>query len=295
MTEPLVDDSLALPDGRTLAWAEYGDAAGEPLFFFHGLPGSRRFCLALADDASALGIRIVAPDRPGFGGSTFQPDRKFTDWPADVAALADHIGVDRFIVSGISGGGVYVLTSAHQLSDRVRSAGVISGAGEMKSAADFEGMHDQNKAIFQLALDAGADGVATAMAPMIEMLKGDPQVAMQAFMAGAPPADVELLERRADIREMMPTDALEAMRDGVAGTAHEAAMFVRPWGFDVGEITVPVVLWHGDDDRNAPLSHAQALADRIPNAELVVWTGMGHLTAIDRVQDILGHLLKVAK
>jgi pimeloyl-ACP methyl ester carboxylesterase len=131
------------------------------------------------------------------------------------------------------------------------------------------------------------------MKPMVEMLEQAPDLADQAEMGGLPPADVEILKRRPEISEAMRADGIEALSNGVEGAAYECCMFVKPWGFDVSEIKVPVVIWHGDDDRNAPLSHAQALAAAIPHAELVVWTGMGHLTAIDRLDDVLGRLLEV--
>lgn len=293
--EPLVDSTLELPDGRTLAWSEYGAAGGEPLLFFHGLPSSRRFAGALANDAASLNLRVVAPDRPGFGKSTFQPGRTFVDWAADVQALADHLGIDRFSVAGISGGGPYTLSVAHALPERVRAAGVISGGGDMSAPDAFEGMHAENRALFELALSGGSDAVAEAMAPALDMLQADPDAAFEASTAGLPEADLEILHRRPDIRAALRLDGIESLRNGLEGTAHEVCMFVQPWGFDVAEITVPVVIFHGDDDRNAPLSHAQALADRIPDAELVVWTGMGHLTSIERSKDVLAHVMEIAR
>jgi pimeloyl-ACP methyl ester carboxylesterase len=290
VTDPL---SIQLSDGRTLAFAEYGTPDGDALFFFHGLPGSRGFSAMLADDARAVGLRIVAPDRPGFGASTFAPDRTFSSWAADVEALADHLGIDRFYVAGISGGGPYTLAAAHGLGTRVRSAGVISGGGDMSDPSALEGMHEQNRDIFQVALDGGREAVAVAAKPMLDALQADPDAAEEASMAGMPPQDLELLKRRPDSGEALRADGLAALAQGVDGLAYEVELFVKPWDFDVSEITAPVVLWHGDDDRNAPLSHAQALAAQIPHAELIVWTGMGHLTAIDRMQEIFGHLIKV--
>ena len=101
MNEP---STIELSDGRTLAYAEYGDPDGTPVFCFHGVIGSRLMWSLAADEASDRGIRLVAQDRPGFGGSDFQAGRRLLDWPGDVCALADHLGVDRFGVVGFSGG-----------------------------------------------------------------------------------------------------------------------------------------------------------------------------------------------
>ncbi|WP_420028720.1 alpha/beta fold hydrolase [Halorussus caseinilyticus] len=96
--------TVALPDGRTLAYDEYGPGDGTPVFCFHGNPGSRRLWALFEDAAERLGARVVAPDRPGFGRSDFRPGRELLDWPADVSALADHLGVESFAVVGFSAG-----------------------------------------------------------------------------------------------------------------------------------------------------------------------------------------------
>ena len=291
--KPLKDDTLELGDGRTLGYAEYGDAKGAPLFFFHGLPGSRYQSAMLDSAAREVGVRVIGPDRPGFGKSTFDGSRRFDTWPEDVRQLADHLGLDRFHAAGISGGGVYTLATAHALGDRVLSAGVISGGGDISTPEALEGMHPQNRAIFELAKQ-GPEAVATAMAPLRDAVRDNPDLALEQVKAGLPPADLDLIERRPEFMEVMRDDGIEAMREGTNGVGYEAWLFVQPWGFDVSEIKRPVVLWHGDDDRNAPLSHAQALADKMPDAELVVWTGMGHLTAFERLDEILQKLLTIA-
>ena len=114
MTPPRTYQTTTLPDGRTLAYAEYGDPDGRPLFFFHGFGGTHLGWGYLESNCDALnaGVRIISPDRPGTGRSTFMPNRQFTDWPADVTALADALGLDRFGVLGVSGGGPYALACA---------------------------------------------------------------------------------------------------------------------------------------------------------------------------------------
>src|SRR5690242_10978716 len=116
-----------LPDGRDLGWMELGTSSGSPVFAFHGTPGSRlQFEI---DDAPirAAGLRLICPDRPGYGLSTFQPGRRLTDWPADVAYLADHLDIDRFAVLGTSGGGPHAAVCAALLGNRVTAAAIVSG------------------------------------------------------------------------------------------------------------------------------------------------------------------------
>src|SRR5438309_1811387 len=113
-----LNQTIKLRDGRTLAYAEYGDPAGTPVIFFHGTPGSRLMAAPAWKDES-LGLRIIAPDRPGFGLSTYRPNRTILNWASDVAELADALKLDKFIVAGVSGGGPHSLACAHELPDRV--------------------------------------------------------------------------------------------------------------------------------------------------------------------------------
>ena len=96
---------ITLPDGRRLAYAEFGTPDGRPVLYFHGAPSSRLEPLLVGDDAwRAHGLRVIAPDRPGVGLSDFLPKRGFSQWPNDVVALADALGLERFGVIGMSGG-----------------------------------------------------------------------------------------------------------------------------------------------------------------------------------------------
>src|SRR5262249_2501635 len=121
--------ALALADGRTLEWAEFGEPTGRPLFFFHGTPGSRLAGIALDEVARARGVRVIAPDRPGCGRSDPKLGRTRRDWPAGGRAVADSLQVDRFPVTGISGGGPYAAVCAWALPERVTGAAILSGIG----------------------------------------------------------------------------------------------------------------------------------------------------------------------
>jgi len=124
-----VTHQICLPDGRLLAYAQHGDLNGKPVFFFHGTPSSR--FLRHPDDVltSSLGIRLITIDRPGFGLSDSYPNRKLLDWPDDVAAVADVLGIERFAISGLSGGGPYAAACAYKIPHRVTMAGIICGVG----------------------------------------------------------------------------------------------------------------------------------------------------------------------
>jgi pimeloyl-ACP methyl ester carboxylesterase len=123
---PRVDDLLALPDGRSLAYAEFGDPDGRPVLFFHATPGYRRNPWATDAELRSAGVRLIAPDRPGVGRSTPQPHRRLLDWPDDVRHLADALGLERFAVVGFSNGGPHAAACAYKFGPRV--SGTALGA-----------------------------------------------------------------------------------------------------------------------------------------------------------------------
>jgi pimeloyl-ACP methyl ester carboxylesterase len=144
------DNILRLRDGRALGYAQYGDPGGPPIFFFHGSPGSRIQRHPDASIARELGARIITMDRPGYGLSDFQPARTLLDWPADVAQLADALGIDHFAAIGLSGGGPYLLACAYAMPDRLCSAIVVSGMGPLDEPDALEGVMPS----MRLGLDA---------------------------------------------------------------------------------------------------------------------------------------------
>ena len=136
---------LRLPGGRELSYCEFGDRAGIPVFGFHGTPGSRLQVAPTAVTPLPPGIRLIVPDRPGYGHSTFYPERRLTDWPNDVAAIADYLGIDRFAAFGLSGGGPHVLACAHALAPRLIGVGCVSGVGPLWDPAAAQGMLPLNR------------------------------------------------------------------------------------------------------------------------------------------------------
>ena len=128
------DGRIRLADGRRLGYAEYGDPEGKPLFYCHGFPASRLEAALLDPSARKAGVRVVAADRPGCGLSDFQPDRRIGDWPGDVVELAGALGIDRFAVVGVSGGGPYALACARKIPQRLTAAAVVCGLGPVGEA-----------------------------------------------------------------------------------------------------------------------------------------------------------------
>lgn len=280
-----------LPDGRDLGWLELGDPAGMPVFAFHGTPGSR-LQLAIEDSPIRVaGLRLVCPDRPGYGLSTFQLGRRLVDWPADVAHLADHLGIDRFGVMGISGGGPHSAVCAALLGGRVTSAAIVSGVGPLADPRATEGMMRSNRII--TALSRRRSWVLhVAFNLQVAALRRWPSRAFDLLVKQLPPADVAILSRP-EVRALLELDAVRSSRTAGAAAVQDFELFAADWGFDLGEIKIPVHIWQGDADRNVPPRHARLLHDAIPGSVLHEFAGEGHFMAFDHFEDI-GAALKSA-
>jgi pimeloyl-ACP methyl ester carboxylesterase len=280
-----VGDSIRLRDGRTLAFAEYGDGRGRPLVFFHGTPGSRLAGSILDDGARRGSVRVIAPERPGFGRSDPKRGRTLLDWSDDVLALADALGIGHFAVAGVSGGGPYVAVCAYRIPERLTGAAILSGIGPVDLPGATEGMLAFNRAGLWLARNLRPINDA-AIALVARAVRRDPERAMGRMLARLPEPDRAIL---ADppVRSVMLADAVEATARGSRGMADEFALFSRPWGFRLEDIQTRVHLWHGELDRNCPISMGRAVARAIPDCVASFVPGAGHLFMVKRVDDVL--------
>ena len=273
MTMPTQTNLLTLRDGRQLAFAEYGDPNGKPVFLIQGTPSSR---LMHPDEqvTRSLGVRLVMFDRPGFGLSDFQPKRTLLDYPNDLIQLADSLGIKRFAIAGISGGGPYTAVTAYKLADRVTTAGFISAAGPADAPQALTGIAPVRRIGFYLAR------YLFALVQPLLWLTNNPQRNPERFFAQYtshnPPADQAILARP-EIRTLMMANYAESTRQGLRGFAWELRVVAQPWGFAPRDIKVPAYIWHGDADNSTPISMARYLASEIPNSQATYFPNAGHL------------------
>ncbi len=275
---------IALADGRSLAWGECGDRNGRALLFFHGTPGSRLGALALDDAARARSVRVIAPERPGFGASDPKPGRALLDWSDDVRALADAIELRRFSVAGLSGGGPYAAACAFALPDRVESAGILSGIGPTDHAGATRGMMVPNRAF--LWTSRRIPPLGRALVGLLVRALRDPERAIARMARSLPEADRRVL-RDERLRSLMLADFRESLARGAGGAAADFRIFSRPWGFRLADIRVPVHLWHGEDDRNCPVGMGRHVAAAIPGCAATIVPGAGHLFTLQRAEEVL--------
>jgi pimeloyl-ACP methyl ester carboxylesterase len=265
-----------LPDGRAIGYAEFGQSGGQPLVFCHGFPSSRLSGALLDTAAKALGIRVIAADRPGHGLSDFKRWRRVAHWSKDVASLADALGIGQFAVLGVSAGGPYAAACAALLPQRVSAAGLVSGwappnAPTTKPGARLPflpavGRHV--RLLRRFSLGRAAKRLATDGFKFLDRATRD-----------APNADRGVIGDEL-VRRVLVDDMREAFRQGARGPASDARVIKRRWGFRLEEIRVPVWLWHGQEDRNVPPALARFLSERIPGSRTTFYRTDAHLSTL---------------
>ncbi len=278
-------DSIRLRDGRALGFAEYGDARGWPLVFFHGTPGSRLAASLLDDAARRCSVRVIAPERPGFGRSDPKPGRTLLDWSDDVIEITRALGVERFAVAGISGGGPYAAACAYRIPERLTGAAILSGIGPVDLPGATDGMLVFNRVSLWLARHL-RPALRPVVAGMARSFRRDPERALRRAFARLPAADRELLAA-ADFRERFVADFVAATERTTHGMVDEFALFSRPWGFRLEDIRMRVHLWHGELDRNCPVAMGRAVARAIPDCVARFESAEGHLFMVRRGEELL--------
>ncbi len=285
--------NITTPDGRTLHLHEAGDRRGRPVFAINGTPSSGLIYHRHADDAQQRGIRLVSYDRPGYGESDSRGDRTVADAVGDVAAIADELDLGRFAVWGVSGGGPHALACAALLPDRVIAAACLAGPAPWDAdGLDWTaGMGQDNLDEFGAAVQgrlALEPYLRRQAAQLAEASVDDLRAAWASLLT---PLDAEVAT--GELAEFLLDSTGRGLRPGVEGWIDDDLAFVRDWGFDIGDIRVPVLLWHGEQDRFVPVAHGHWLAARIPGADVRITADDGHLTLIEhRVPDVHAWLLE---
>jgi pimeloyl-ACP methyl ester carboxylesterase len=259
------------PDGRTLAVEEAGDPGGYPVMVHVGTPGCRRLYGRTVADAASRGLRLISYDRPGYGDSTPSPGRSTADCTGEVRVICDALGVDRLAMWGLSGGGPHVLACAALLPDLVVAAAALCSLapydaggldwlqGFSQDAIDEVRLMQSDRAGARVLFQQGRDELLTT--PAVE----------QAEQMKAAGSRTELAVLIDEVKCMQ-----QAVQPGIEGGWDDCVAQITPWGFDVTDITVPVLVVHGSQDKAVPFAHGQWLAAHIPGVEAWLIDGEDH-------------------
>jgi pimeloyl-ACP methyl ester carboxylesterase len=254
--------------------------------YFHGAPTSRLDLVGLEEAFDSLDVTVVSPDRPGYGGSSPQPGRGLSDWPADVAELADHLGFNRFAVIGMSSGGPYAAVCAASLPDRLSGAGIVAGVTDMSWPSAWDGYYQSEATVMRLA----DESAATDWYVQHYGADGSRFFDETGDLA---PADAAMFEDQDTAAGFLAT-MTEAFRQGVGGLAQDITIQGRGWPFDPAAISVPVTVLHGEADTLVPIAHGRHTAEVIPTATLSTFPDHGHLSIMSEIPRLAAELATLA-
>lgn len=272
----ITQTDLELPDGRILHVYDAGADGGArdlAVLWLHGTPSIGGPPEPLLSAAARLGLRWVSYDRPGYGGSTPRPGRNVASAAGDIAAIADSLGIDRFAVMGYSGGGPQALGCGALLAERV--VAIVSVAGMAPFDAD------------------GLDWLA-GMTPIA-------QAEMRAAASGRAAIEDYLSTAGLDLESLTPADKAalagewswlasvsgRGMATDDGGQADDDLAYTSAWGYDLAQVTTPVLFLHGDQDKVVPNSHGEWLVAHCPSAELRLCHGDSHVSVLSHTKAAL--------
>lgn len=267
-----------LRDDRTLGYAEYGLANGKPVFYFHGYIGVRLEAGSWAGAAIEAGIRLIALDRPGFGLSTFQPDRRFRDWPADVVELADHLSLKRFAVLGVSGGAPYALACAASIPERLTTCSLVCGMAPLDMGMD--GMSANNRLIFSLARRCPwlLKALLWVSLGRVSQDEAKFKALLEKSFKRLPESD-RLAILNLDLPYHLAATAKAGFSQGMKAAVLEGRLYANTWGFRLEDIAFhPIYLWHGEKDVNVPVGMARSVASRLTHCQATFYPDENHLS-----------------
>ena len=285
------EGTIRVRQGRQLGVAEFGPPDGRAVVWFHGTPGARRQIPEEARlIAGAEGIRIIGIDRPGVGLSTPHLYDAVVDFAADVEIVVDRLGIDRFSVIGLSGGGPYALASAWAAPDRIPSVGILGGVAPTQGPDAMQGGLVSVATRFAKVLPLVREPLGLLLTTFIRLTKPLGKPMLYAYAATSPAGDRAVLERP-EFQTMFLDDLSTNGGRSMRAPLYDAILFTREWGFSPRDVQQPVWWWHGDADHIIPFAHGRHMVELIPGAQLRVRHGESHLGGLGAAHEVLQTVL----
>lgn len=287
--------TLTLRDGRKLGFAESGNLNGVPVFYFHGWLGGR-FDLHLAEIFGVeINCHLISLDRPGIGLSSYQKDRKILNWPDDIVELADHLGIDKFHILGMSGGGPYVAACAYKIPTRILSAGIVGGMGPYEDTKKM--LKNPNRILFFL-LKKFPFALKLILFPMWKRFRkmefNEKTGKLLARQGMALPEPDKKIYENLTFQEFMIFHLKDILQQKSKGPFLDGKLFTKPWNFKLEDISkdLKFYVWHGELDKNVSLEIAKYVISQIPNSESIFYPDEAHISLVtNKINEILDKLI----
>jgi pimeloyl-ACP methyl ester carboxylesterase len=264
-------------EGTRLAFHEYGDPDGRPVFFYHGT-GSHVHGMLLHKPGQLHGFRIIAPDRPGVAQSDFRNGWTILEYAHDMAKLADHLKIDKFGAIGISGGGPTLLASAFAIPERLQCVVDLACATPVYSNPEMLkhlGTMDRFYAKLGTTLPLSLFRIPFALLGLMQTIFKSPKSFAKMFSSSLCASDKDIFSIQ-EFQYLFMRDFQELFRHGSKGPAYDALTVYRPWGFDLTEVNIPIEVFHGTEDKFVPLKFSEYLASQVKNVNINKIEGKGH-------------------
>ena len=290
-----LNQSFRLKDGRNLGFAELGDPNGIPVFYFHGYAGARTEPLILELLNKKINCRLISIDRPGMGLSDFKNDRTVLEWPEDIIELADHLGLSKFHILGVSGGGPYAAVCAYKIPERIITVGVVGGVAPYSESKKY--FVNPNKILFKL-LKKLPFLIKLSQKQSAKLMKKPERLnkllikQIDLAQKTLPKPDADLYKDEKMI-EYLKIHFNEIFRQGYRGSFEDGLLQVKPWGFELTDIleSVEYFVWHGELDKNVPIGIGKYVASSIKHSKAKFYPGEAHLsTLVNKFEEIIDTL-----
>jgi pimeloyl-ACP methyl ester carboxylesterase len=277
---------MALPAGRLLAYAVMGDRAGFPVLVLHGTPGSSRQLAGLDRPAREHGLAMIAPDRAGCGGSSYDPARTIASGARDLGELIRHEALEGCAVVGLSGGGPSALACGVLLADRVSAVATVGGVAPL---VPRDPQLPADRLVIRTARRSQT-AASILFTAIIAAGRARPEQTLGRFAALLAKPDADLLHDNAGLRDAFLDDLRHPSPTAAKAAARDFWLFARRWDVDLADMAVPAEIWHGTQDRNVPIAHAHVIAASCPGAKLHIVHGGGHML-LSQLSDIIASVI----
>ena len=295
IVEEREEKTIFLEDGRRLAYADLGDPKGKPVFYFHSFPGSRLEAKVMHEKAKEVGIRLISVDRPGFGLSDYQPNRRITDWPKDIGELADFLNFDKFSLFGVSTGACYALACASCLTDRINKIVTISALDSIEFKKN--GLFPNHRVIF---------GVAKYLPFLFKILfwfircrnlkkENGGERYLKINYKNFSEKDRILLQDSTILNTIAEAHC-EAFRRELKGITHEAKLLGSPWRIEFNKIPkeLDIYLFHGVEDKIAQVTATMEIEKLLQRCEATYFQNEGHVSLLANSDKEIFSTLRIA-
>jgi len=280
--------TTTLKDGRKLCYAEYGDPKGFPVFVFHGNPNSRLIWGLIPSSPFLPGVRLIAPDRPGFGRTEFKKGvTTLENWPNDIVTLADSLGIEKFAAFGPSGGGPFALACAWKIPERLTSVGVFASVGPFLPETVVNGVPSV-RVMWKYA--PRLPGLFRVQMKFFAWLaRNFTNLYVKIILTEFSETDRKDYARL-KVADFLRPDRNEGYRQGGIGTWYDV-MIPSSWPIPLEDIKTKVFLWQGEEDISVPLAMGRYIAEKLPNCEARFIPNVGHFWIFEHMGEMLEKLM----